>query len=208
MPPSILGHIHRSIWFLFASMCWLPPATSALAQNASPPGLLSEISRQPEMDRIAGLIGTWRMTPSYLDQASGEWREGEVFYAAFDPQYDGRYLRSEFVMPMPGLPAFRMSWTLSYDRYRKRYRMAVLENVVGLMDIYEGEWQGDALQLDDKRTGTSAPGANGQLIFARFVVRFESPARARITMQAWRKHSDEEGAWVDGIRIAMDKQSF
>jgi Protein of unknown function (DUF1579) len=196
----------RRPFFVALAILLLSFAIDASAQTTTAPpaqGLTADINRPPQMDRLLPLAGTWKMTPSYFDPRSRQWVDGAVFHALFVPRYDGRYLHSEFVLPMPGLPAFMMDWTLSYDRYRNTYRMAVLENVVGLMDIYEGEWQGDALLLDDKRTGTSAPGVSGRLMFARFVFRFDGPTRMRITMQTWQKD-----VWVDHIRIVMDKAAL
>ncbi len=49
----------------------------------------------------------------------------------------------------------RMHLTLSYDQYRDVYRVAVLDDSSGLLDIYEGAVEDGVLRVDNLRADTS-----------------------------------------------------
>ncbi|MGB6230577.1 MAG: hypothetical protein WBF53_10670 [Litorimonas sp.] len=55
--------------------------------------------------------------------------------------------------PGNGYPV-RTELTLGYDQYRDLYRIAVLDNSSGLLDIYEGTVEDGVLRVDNLRTDT------------------------------------------------------
>jgi glyoxylase-like metal-dependent hydrolase (beta-lactamase superfamily II) len=85
-------------------------------------------------------------------------------------------ISSEFVPVLGGAayegrmtaPGYRFVLTLSYDVAQQRYRVGALDDVTGLLDIYEGALLGDgALVVDNVRAGTYYPNARGEHVHTR-----------------------------------------
>jgi hypothetical protein len=192
----------RSIFILLLLIALSGTTPAAEPEPASErAGIQRYVGRAPEMDRLLGLAGNWRFTMEVLDRESGEWQPGPVFFGTFTAVYDGRYIESEHVMPLSEVQAMRNRLILSYDKFRRRYRLILLEDVVGLIDVFEGEFHGDELLMDDERTNTAAPNLAGKLEFVRLGLRFVDPDQVIIRTQAKRAER-----WVDGMRLRLQRQ--
>lgn len=84
---------------------------------------------------------------------------------------------------------------------RRRYRLILLEDVVGLIDVFKGEFHGDELLMDDERTNTAAPNLAGKLEFVRLGLRIVDPDQVIIRTQA--KRAERR---VDGMRLRLQRQ--
>lgn len=154
-----------------------------------------------EMTRLDGLIGTWHIQPEMYRPKRREWTPGIPFLASFHRRFDRCYVESDQIVPLGEGAAFRNGLLFSYDKFRKLYRMVALENVVGLIDVFEGDFSGDTLVMDDERSGTAAPSLSGKLEFARIRLRIGGADEAQIDFLVKR-----DGAWVDGARYRMRRQ--
>jgi hypothetical protein len=172
-------------------------SSAARAQMTVP----SWVGRAPEMERLLILEGTWKFAPETYSQKRKEWTPAAPFYATFAARFGGFYLESEQIMPLGEGVAFRNGLILSYDKFRKVYRMVALENFVGLIDVYEGQFDGDTLVVDNERSGTSAPNVAGRLEFARFSIQLVSADLVQIDLQTKR-----DGQWRDGLRLRLERQ--
>ena len=156
--------------------------------------------RAPEMDPFQSLIGKWAVVQRFFRLKRGVWEAGPGFSMEFRPRYEGMYIESDAVLPLGSDQSFRNTMIISYDKFRRLYRVAMMDGVVGLMDILEGTRQGDAVVLDDVRTNTPGPNMRGELEFVRMSLSFPSPGKFLMTAQAQR-----EGKWVDMLRYEFSR---
>lgn len=190
----------RSLMGLMAALAIFPLAAQQ-PESTSPAA--DWMGCAPEMGRLNGLEGTWKIQPEMYRPKKKEWTPGIPFYASFNRRFDACYLQSDLIMPLAEGSAFHSVLLWSYDKYRKVYRMVALENVVGLIDVFEGVFVGDTLVMDDERSGTSAPNMSGRLEFLRISFRMVNENEAQLSFQA--KHNDQ---WVDGMRLRLTRQGL
>lgn len=133
-----------------------------------------------EMKKLSFLEGKWRIilsTPLADETAevfqqlwdstnqhkpSYEWIFWDSASSRVENLYNGAILREDFsgfpisgkVEGADGIRRWKFQLTFSYDRYRKVYRVALIDNVIGLTDLYEGKFYGKKLVLSNLKTGT------------------------------------------------------
>lgn len=175
------------------------PALAQQATNPPPAGLAPFIGAGPEMKRLAPMAGTWRVETEFFRPKLTRWDKGEAFTALVTMRYEGLYIETELVPPF-GTQGYATRMAFSFDKFRKTYRMALIENIVGLLDIFEGGFNGDTLWVDNRRTGTMGPNMAGQLEANRMALRFDGADAFTLTIQAWR-----DNGWVDGMRYRFTR---
>jgi hypothetical protein len=151
------------------------------------------------MKRLAPMAGTWRVETEFFRPKLARWDKGEAFTALVTMRYEGLYIETELVPPF-GTQGYATRMAFSFDKFRKTYRMALIENIVGLLDIFEGGFNGDTLWVDNRRTGTMGPNMAGQLEANRMALRFDGADAFTLTIQAWR-----DNGWVDGMRYRFTR---
>lgn len=172
----------------------------AAAQPEQPP-IMKLAGRAPEMDPFQALVGKWNVTQRFYRPKRGVWETGPGFSMEFRARYDGMYIEADAVLPVSPDQSFRNTMILSYDKFRRVYRIAMMDGLVGLMDIFEGVRQGDAVVVDDVRTNTPGPNMRGELEYVRMTLSFPAAGHFLIAAQAQR------GArWVDMLRYEMTRQ--
>lgn len=129
---------------------------SVSAQNEVP-----EVSKAPHaaMQKLASWEGKWSSTMRYSADDGATWQvlapEEHVF--AF----------REKGLVMTDIPApkedgsFQAATYFSYDQYRQEYRIAVMDDTWGVMDIYEGNIEDNKLVLTNLKSGTTFPIGDG-----------------------------------------------
>jgi hypothetical protein len=178
----------------------LQAQTAPSPQAAPPPGIAKYLGRAPQMERLLVLEGAWKFEQAIYRPKKQIWEKGPEFYGVFSRRYGGHYLESEQIIPLGDGTAYMNNLILSYDKFRKVYRMTLQENLVGLLDVFEGDFQGDTLIMDDLKSGTAPPNMNGKLEFTRISIALPAQGPALIVFAAKRK-----GEWVDGFRITLTK---
>lgn len=173
-----------------------PPA--APAPDQSP--LMKLAGRAPEMDAFQALIGNWSAIQRFYRPKRGVWETGPGFSIEFRARYEGMYVEADAVLPMGSGQSFRNTMIISYDKFRRVYRIAMMDGLVGLMDMFEGTRQGDAVVLDDVRTNTPGPNMRGELEYVRMTLSFPAADRFLIEAQAQRG-----GQWVDMLRYELSR---
>jgi len=116
------------------------------------------------MERLAPLAGSWRVTGQILTPSGQvQLRTGtaETVYA-----FNDRGLDEVAVIDLGSPELTEMRSTFSYDPYRSVYRVTVMDDAYGLMDVYEGDFDADGrLVVTNLRSDTSFPIQGGQLHF-------------------------------------------
>ncbi|MBT5187593.1 MAG: DUF1579 family protein [Kordiimonadaceae bacterium] len=125
----------------------------------------NEIVPLEKMAKLEGLLGPWETTNyAYSD---GEWKQIATSKVTFLKKLKGKLITEEISNLTPAT-GFIVETFISYDQYRKTYRLAAVDDTFGLMDIYEGDWVDDALfQLTNLRAGTNFPTQDGGSMYFR-----------------------------------------
>ncbi|HET9906369.1 MAG TPA: DUF1579 family protein [Anaerolineales bacterium] len=67
----------------------------------------------------------------------------------------GAFLQEELSITTSSGNQVELLGLLGYDRYREIYRFAWLDDKYAIFDVHEGNWQGDALVVNNLRSGTT-----------------------------------------------------
>ena len=129
------------------------PAASTPTSSQAPADAGLEESLEESLEqhraglaRIFFLRGTWQgQWQSFSQQAWGETSELEGY---FEPTMKEKYLQG-------AVEGAGYRWLISYDQVQDRYRMSSIDEVSGLLDIYEGSFDAEGrLVLDNLESGT------------------------------------------------------
>lgn len=150
---------------------------SACAQDAEPPAqtvdeAVEEVTQEvgqeaalalvPALEKFSPLIGTFdisgvRYTP-----------DGEVpltpTKSATQPIMGGHGLQDMSQIDVGSPELMGLQSTITYDQFRNIYRVTLLDDTLGLMDVYEGHFDSDnVLSVTNLRSNTYFPiGPNGE----------------------------------------------
>ncbi|MBP6011412.1 MAG: hypothetical protein KBA31_04210 [Alphaproteobacteria bacterium] len=188
----------------FTVLSFLVAAMPAFAENPPPkpePGVMRFAGRAPEMEPFQTLVGAWLVTQRFYRPKRGIWEQGPGFDMTFTARYEGMFIDSEQVIPFTDTQSWRNTFVISYDKFRRVYRLAMMDGIVGLMDIFEGERVGDQIVLDDVRTNTPGPNLRGDLEYVQMTLSFPVPDQFLIAVRARR-----EGRWVEMLRYELARK--
>jgi hypothetical protein len=82
------------------------------------------------------------------------------------PILGGAFLQEHLSIPASSGTQVELMGIMGYDRYRETYRFAWLDDKYAIFDVHEGNWVGEALVVDNLRSGTAFP-FRGQDYFSR-----------------------------------------
>lgn len=187
---------------LFACLCLSALASPAYAQQNAPPpvnGIADLVGVSAEMERLSPMEGTWKVDAELYRPKLQRWGKGESFTAFFSKRYGGHYIETELV-PLTGTQGYVVHIAFSYDKFRKEYRAFFRENIFGLLDIFEGNFEGDTLLVSNKDTGTSGPSMAGNIEPNQLAIKLEGNNRFTLTLSGWRN-----GQWVNGMRYTFNR---
>lgn len=124
----------------------------AHSQNSVP-----EQSKVPhaEMQKLAPMVGTWTLAMEYSPDDGATWQKAPSSEVQFSYQMKNLILGEK---PLDeSSVTFQTASFYSYDQYRKTYRIAVLDDTWGIMDIYEGNIENGILVATNLKAGTTFP---------------------------------------------------
>jgi hypothetical protein len=135
--------------FLLAGLLSFP----AHAQEVEIP----EVSRVPlaKMQALAMLAGNWQMTVFVTED------DGETWTPTPPQDVELKFVHKGMMLEeVPGnldSPGFHMRTLITYDQYRNVYRKAALDDVWGILDLYQGTIEDGKLVIDNLDAGTFFP---------------------------------------------------
>ena len=68
---------------------------------------------------------------------------------------NGAFIQERLSIPTSSGEYVNLIGILGYDRYREIYRFAWLDDKYAIFDVHEGNWDGDALVVDNIRSATT-----------------------------------------------------
>lgn len=122
-------------------------------------------ARQIEaMARLAPLAGDWVVTGQIMGPDGAQPLEPGTAQAEYAFNDRGLEETARIDLGSDGLTELRTLF--SYDPYREIYRLSVMDDAFGLLDIYEGDFDAEGrLVTTNLRADTSYPIEGGQLHF-------------------------------------------
>ena len=123
-------------------------------------------SLKAELAFLSHLIGSWTgttegATPRRVEIVFREELSGHMIAGDYTSTYEGRPLRQVMLF--------------TFDPVRREYRCAVVDNIYGLLDVYEGQRSRTRLVLSNERAATT-----GKVVY-RFVLDAGDPDVALTT---------------------------
>ena len=114
----------------------------------------TETGAPPQIRKLHSLSGDWRVefeTRSSLNESFNL----HHITSRIDPILGGAFLQEHLSIPASGGTQVELLGILGYDRYREIYRFAWLDDKYAIFDVHEGNWDGDALVVDNLRSRTT-----------------------------------------------------
>lgn len=147
------------------------------------------------MQKLAPLVGTWSMVRERTMDGGKTW---ETYPATtIQVQYKQKSLMLEEAAVTLENNGFHMSIYISYDQYQQVYRQAAMEDYWGLMDISEGQLDGNTLVFTNTKSRTYYPMEGGRLRALKLRVELKSPSRMIYIDESY----DEGNSWSPSFRI-------
>lgn len=149
----------------------------------------------PQLNAFAGeLEGT-------LEQQvkKGEWSSSSVSLSG-RPIVAGRYVELRGTFRFAGFARpIEIVFLWSYDPFQNEYRLAVLDDYSGLLDVFEQE-SSSPLTLSNVRPGTFFQDAKGRRSYNQVTVHFAGDGALRMQ---WAGSTDEGKTWREYARVTL-----
>jgi hypothetical protein len=108
----------------------------------------------PGMGPLQPLSGSWQVAVSQRNQPGAPWQETERA-STIEPLVGGTLLQERYTTERGN----EVVWTLSYDRFQEHYRLTQINDVRGLLDVEEGDFdENGRLVVTNLDTGTTWEG--------------------------------------------------
>lgn len=107
------------------------------------------------MEALAAMQGDWMIQSRFTQDDGKTWQSSGPNRVSITSRQKGLMI-SERPLETEK-PGFHMENYITYDQYRKVYRMAAIDDYWGLMDVYEGKITDDRLVLTNLKSGTFFP---------------------------------------------------
>ena len=152
------------------------------------------------MQKLAFMQGDWMSVTEYTADDGKNWQV--VAQAPAKVEFRQKELMLAELPVDTSTPGFHMETYITYDQYRKVYRKAAIDDAWGLMDMYEGTWQGDKLILDNLKSGTFFP--NGDGTWRAFKLTIEKGEVKRLIHVD--KSDDGGKSWQPSFRVTYTRE--
>jgi hypothetical protein len=165
----------------------------------------AQTTRDPiRVDRLAAkMVGSWHVLAADVDQAGTIHEASEESMATIVPLFEGVALQEDVKIRAPG-SGHDLLVTYSWEPTINKYRVAILDRAYGILDIYEGDLEGNTLLVDNLATATRFETASGARMAFRLRWEFLSESSFRQTIELTR---DEGANWAPFMRNSYRRAS-
>lgn len=174
-------------------------STSLWAQDGTRP----QASEKPYamMQKLKPLEGHWSMVTEMTQDAGKTWQAFPAEEVDLHLRHKGMIL-AEIPADITS-PGFHMETYISFDQYREVYRKAAIDDVWGIMDMYEGTLEGNSIVFTNLKSGTTFPAGEGKWRNFRLTLELTTPTR-RLHIE---KSDDAGASWQPAFRVTYTKKS-
>ena len=151
-------------------------STAGLAQSEEPPA--PSVEPRAMLGKLEPLVGRWTLSLEYSANGGDNWTKYPNSIVEVGHRLKGLALAETTVSAEPG--ALELETYFSYDQYRDVYRLAVLDDTFGVMDIYEGRLDDNALIVTNLKAGTFFPTQDGRELAFRLTIAIDPVSRDMI----------------------------
>jgi len=120
------------------------------AQELSAP----EYGPPPQIQKLHSMIGEWDIQFESRGAPEETFKSYQTT-SSIVPLLNGAFLQERFSIPISSGQSVELVGILGYDRYREIYRFAWLDDKYAIFDVHEGNWDGEALVVDNLRSATT-----------------------------------------------------
>lgn len=154
-----------------------------------------------EMQQVAAIEGHWEVQVELMNRA-GNWQALEPIAVSFAQVHPDVF--SGFVSYDMSFPA-NIRFTLNYNHRTQKYQMVVYNEFYSVTDLFEGEWEDDALVLDDiaLKNSSDAVDSDVRQVFTRYVLSLSDENNFLLE----RKRTDNRGeSWAEAERMSFARK--
>lgn len=152
------------------------------------------------MQRLAPLIGRWQIVTEFSPDNGASWQTSEP--ALVDVSMRQKELMLVETPLDTQLPGFHVETIIGYDQYREVYRLVAVDDTWGLVDLYEGNLEGNKVVVTNLKSGTFFPVGENRWRGFRITVELGSLERT-MTVE---KTDDNGVSWQPNFKIHYIKQ--
>jgi hypothetical protein len=139
------------------------PSAQTPGTGTTPPAIVEP------MRPLAYTVGDWDVTSRV--NVKGQWLESTTT-SRIQAVLDGHMIEERITVQRPEMSGdVNLIVIRSWDPAQQVFRIAALDNVVGLMDIYEGTLENGVLTADNRRNSTPVKGPDPSKVYLRFAMR-------------------------------------
>lgn len=181
---------------IFAFLFALVIAPAALAQSRG-----AEFD-PANLDRLAFMLGTFEVT-SEESNPQGEWAPRPTHRITMERDLYDAIMVENRRLP-EGDDGISTMTVFGYDPFREEYRVVVNGSFLGLVDVFEGTFDGGRLVLDNVSSGTSYHAPNGAVYnYQLWFEDTEGPGYARGINISW-DGGETFYPWVRGVATPVE----
>jgi hypothetical protein len=112
-----------------------------------------QMGAPPEIQRLYSLIGEWDVQFESRPSADAAFTMHRI-PSSIISVLGGAFLQEQIAIPASS-GTVNLIGLLGYDRYRETYRFAWLDDTYAVFDVHEGNWDGEALVVNNLRSATT-----------------------------------------------------
>lgn len=138
----------------FKSLCI---AVTLMATSVNASDQVPQVSQKPTamMSKLSVLEGNWTAITSMTQDDGKTWQSDQGKLVNVKLHHKNMVLEEKVVVP--DVRGFNMLTFITYDQYRQTYRKAAIDDVWGIMDMYEGNITDDKLIFTNLKSATFFP---------------------------------------------------
>jgi hypothetical protein len=154
---------------------------------------------EPASQRLAPFVGEFDGVFEEWDHERKVWTRNSILITG-RPVVSGHYVELRGRYPFAGFERpVELVLLWSYDPFQKEYRLAVLDDLVGLLDVFEQD-QSEPLRVANVHHGTYFAAGEGRRGWSRMTVAFANGRLAHIGVES---SSDEGKTWRPNARLIL-----
>ena len=127
------------------------------------PGIAEENIVKTHMKELSFMAGSWDVKAERYTR-EGKWADAGMTKSTIKWLWSNIALQESVGFKTPN-GEMKLNIQLSYDQFQKCYRVTIVDNQYGLMDIYEGQFKENILLVTNERCKTFYPIQDGHLKF-------------------------------------------
>src|SRR5262245_51535122 len=113
-----------------------------------------ETGAPAQIRRLHSLIGEWDVRFESRGGPDKPFTAHQIT-SSITSLLSGAFLQEQLAIPASSGRLVELIGILGYDRYREQYRFAWLDDSYAIFDVHEGNWDGDALVVNNLRSATT-----------------------------------------------------